>query len=214
MHTGWKSREGGSWIFCKNPFGGRGQGFQERLQGGGTPYFGFLCIFINKCFEICLGGVLYLTSPFPPHPPLPRVHLWLETLPLKTWTCQHATFTIYVFMILILPRQMIPNYINEKLINLKLSVSEIRFKILNAFTIQFLFNEKSVNRLASNLKCIQSHSNKKHLNLLSCIFNKRVNIGIRYVWDCVYFFIYVMRLLNYASNANANKKLYHFKAEK
>jgi hypothetical protein len=38
---------------------------------GGSPYFGFYCIFINKCFEICLRGVLYLPSPLPPPPPSP-----------------------------------------------------------------------------------------------------------------------------------------------
>jgi hypothetical protein len=31
--------------------------------GGGSPYFGFYCIFMNKCFEICMRGVLYLPSP-------------------------------------------------------------------------------------------------------------------------------------------------------
>ena len=45
-------------FFAKIPRGG--QGFQEKLPGGGSPYFRFYCIFINKCFEICLRGVLYL----------------------------------------------------------------------------------------------------------------------------------------------------------
>ena len=162
MHTGWKSREGGRWIFCQNPWGGgrRGQGFQKRFPWGGSPHFGLYCIFSNKCFEICLGGVLYLPSPFPPHPP-PRVHLWLETLPLKTWTCQHVTFIIYVYRILIKSKQMIPNYINEKLINLKLSVFEIRFKLLNAFTIstliQFLFNEKKCQSFSQQFKMHPIH---------------------------------------------------------
>jgi hypothetical protein len=61
-------------FFAKIPRGG-GQRFQEKLPGG-SPYFGFYCIFINKCFEFCLRGVLYLHSPLPPpHPPF--VHLWL-----------------------------------------------------------------------------------------------------------------------------------------
>ncbi len=56
-------------FFAKIPRGG--QGFQEKLPGGGSPDFGFYCIFINKCFEICLRGVLYLPSPLPPpHPPV------------------------------------------------------------------------------------------------------------------------------------------------
>jgi hypothetical protein len=47
-------------FFAKIPRGG-GQGFQEKLPGGGgSPYFGFYCIFINKSFEI-----LYLPSPPP-----------------------------------------------------------------------------------------------------------------------------------------------------
>ncbi len=47
-------------FLAKIPRGG--QGFQEKLPGG-SPYFGFYCIFINKCLEICLRGVLYLPSP-------------------------------------------------------------------------------------------------------------------------------------------------------
>jgi hypothetical protein len=31
------------------------QGFQEKLPEG-VPLFGFYCIFISKCFEICRGG--------------------------------------------------------------------------------------------------------------------------------------------------------------
>ncbi len=61
-------REGVPDVFAKIPR--RGQGFQEKLPWR-SPYFGFYCIFINKCFEICLRGVLYLPSP-PPY-----VHLWL-----------------------------------------------------------------------------------------------------------------------------------------
>jgi hypothetical protein len=55
-------------FFAEIPRGG--QGFQEKFPGG-SPYFGFYCIFINKCFEICLRGVSYLPSPLPPpHPPV------------------------------------------------------------------------------------------------------------------------------------------------
>jgi hypothetical protein len=55
-------------FFAKIPRGG--QGFHEKLSGG-SPYFGFYCIFIDKCFEICLRGVLYLPYPLsPPHPPV------------------------------------------------------------------------------------------------------------------------------------------------
>ncbi len=57
-------------FFAKIPRGG--QGFQEKLPGGGgSPYFGFYCIFINKCFEICLRGVLYVPSPSPHLTPPP-----------------------------------------------------------------------------------------------------------------------------------------------
>jgi hypothetical protein len=58
-------------FFCQNSLGG--QGFLEKLPGG-YPYFGFYSIFINKCFEICLRGVLYLPSPYPTSPPT-CVHL-------------------------------------------------------------------------------------------------------------------------------------------
>ncbi len=53
-------------FFAKIPRGGGGQGSQEKLPGGGggSHYFGVYCIFINKCFEICLRG--YNIYPPPP----------------------------------------------------------------------------------------------------------------------------------------------------
>ncbi len=39
-----------------------GQGFQEKLPGGST-YFAFYCIFINKFFKNLPGGVLFHTPP-------------------------------------------------------------------------------------------------------------------------------------------------------
>jgi hypothetical protein len=53
-------------VFCQNPKGswGKGQGFQEKLPGG-SPYFGFYCIFINKCFEIYLRGYYIYPTPYP-----------------------------------------------------------------------------------------------------------------------------------------------------
>ena len=53
--------------FLPKSLGGR-----SRLSGKiarGSPYFGFYCTFINKCFEICLGGPIF-TLPLPPPPPL------------------------------------------------------------------------------------------------------------------------------------------------
>ncbi len=51
------SREGVPDVF-DNFLGG--QGFQEKCIGG-SPFLGFYCIFINKCFEICLeGSYIYL----------------------------------------------------------------------------------------------------------------------------------------------------------
>jgi hypothetical protein len=44
----------------------------EKLPGG-SPYSGFYCIFINKCFEICLGGPIFNLSPLTP----PCVYLWV-----------------------------------------------------------------------------------------------------------------------------------------
>ena len=58
-------------VFAKFPRGG-GQGFQEKLPGGST-YFAFYCIFINKFFENLPGGVLFHTPPPPLTPPC--VHL-------------------------------------------------------------------------------------------------------------------------------------------
>ena len=55
--------EGVPEVFAKIPRGV--QGFQEKLPGG-SPYFGFYCIFYCKCFEICLRGVLYLPVPLTP----------------------------------------------------------------------------------------------------------------------------------------------------
>jgi hypothetical protein len=44
---------------------GRVKAFRKNCLGG-SPYFGFYCVFINKCFEICLRGILYLPSSLPP----------------------------------------------------------------------------------------------------------------------------------------------------
>jgi hypothetical protein len=49
-------------FFAKIPRGVKA--FRKKLPGG-SPYFGFYYFFINKCFEICLKGVLYLPSPPP-----------------------------------------------------------------------------------------------------------------------------------------------------
>jgi hypothetical protein len=68
--------EGVTVVFAKIP-GGGGQGFQEKLPGGDL-LFRVLLHFINKGYEICLGGVLYLPKPLTPLPPQPPcVHLWL-----------------------------------------------------------------------------------------------------------------------------------------
>jgi hypothetical protein len=53
-------------VFAKIPR--RGQGFQEKLLGGST-YFAFYCIFINKFFENLPGGCCFIPPP-PPLPPL------------------------------------------------------------------------------------------------------------------------------------------------
>jgi hypothetical protein len=63
-------------FFAKIPRGVKA--FRKNCLRGESPYFGFYCVFINKCFEICLRGVLYLPSP--PH--LSCVHLSLHPLVL------------------------------------------------------------------------------------------------------------------------------------
>jgi hypothetical protein len=69
LNAHWLKIQGSRYLMflAKIPRGS--QGFQEKLPVG-PPSFGFYCIFINKCFEICLRGVLYLPSTLPP-PPLP-----------------------------------------------------------------------------------------------------------------------------------------------
>jgi hypothetical protein len=47
-------------FFAKIPRGVKA--FRKNYLGG-PPFFGFYCICINKHFEICLRGVLYLPSP-------------------------------------------------------------------------------------------------------------------------------------------------------
>ncbi len=62
-------------VFAKIPRGG--QGFQEKLPGGST-YFAFYCIFINKFSETLPGGVLFHTPP--PYPPLCASMCWSPVL--------------------------------------------------------------------------------------------------------------------------------------
>ncbi len=69
-------------FFVKIPRGVKA--FRKNCRGGGSPYLGFYCIFINKCFEICQRGVLYLPSPLPPtSPPLCASMGWSEVNVLK-----------------------------------------------------------------------------------------------------------------------------------
>jgi hypothetical protein len=49
-------------MFLTNFLGG--QGFQEKCIGG-SPFLGLYCIFISKCFEICLeSSYIYLRLQF------------------------------------------------------------------------------------------------------------------------------------------------------
>jgi hypothetical protein len=74
---GLKIQGTGSLKFLPKSLGGGG--FREKLPGGvPLPISGFIyfyCIFINKCFEICLRGVLYLPLPLTPPPPCASMSL-------------------------------------------------------------------------------------------------------------------------------------------
>jgi hypothetical protein len=66
-------------MFLLKSQGGSRVSGENSQAGGGSPYFGVYCIFINKCIKVCLRGVLYLPLP-PPHPPAPpRVHQCIPT---------------------------------------------------------------------------------------------------------------------------------------
>ncbi len=54
-------------FFAEIPRGG--QGFQEKLPGGGPPISGY-CIFINKCLKLPEGGIIFTLPPTSPPPPL------------------------------------------------------------------------------------------------------------------------------------------------
>jgi hypothetical protein len=51
-------------------FLGGGQGFQEKLPGGGPPILGFIAFLLTSFSKICLGGCCFIPPPPPPHPPL------------------------------------------------------------------------------------------------------------------------------------------------
>jgi hypothetical protein len=49
---------------AKIPGEGEGQGFPDKIARG-VFHLGFYCIFINKSFEICLGGPMFTQTPSP-----------------------------------------------------------------------------------------------------------------------------------------------------
>ncbi len=62
---GLKIQGRGNLMFLTKFLGWGGQGFQKNCRWGGwSPFFGFYCIFINMCFEICLrGGTIFTLTP-------------------------------------------------------------------------------------------------------------------------------------------------------
>jgi len=54
--------QGRGYLKFLSKFLGGMQGFQEKMPVG-SPYFGVYWIFINKCFEICLGGTIFTLPP-------------------------------------------------------------------------------------------------------------------------------------------------------
>ncbi len=81
MHTGWKSRGGGGYLK-------KGSRLSGKIAYGGVPYFGFYCIFINKFFVICLGGLCW------PSPPPPRASMFLfyPCVVVKSASVREKTF--------------------------------------------------------------------------------------------------------------------------
>jgi hypothetical protein len=105
-------------FFAKIPRGVKA--FRKNCLGG-SPYFGFYCIFINKCFEICLRGVLYIPSP---HLPPPCVHL-----------CQieprNSSFILEDKGPLRRKRDKIMTRKQQKKINIEISIHKIELKNLS-----------------------------------------------------------------------------------
>ncbi len=69
MHTGWKSRGGGTWCFLPKSLGG------SRLSGkvawGGPSILGFIAFLLTSILKFVRGGY-YI---YPPTSPPPCVHL-------------------------------------------------------------------------------------------------------------------------------------------
>ena len=71
-------------VFAKIPRGGGGgQGFQEKLPGGGPPILGFIAFLLTSFSKICLVGCCFI----PPSPPC--VHLcgprWLLKIKINSF---------------------------------------------------------------------------------------------------------------------------------
>jgi hypothetical protein len=61
--------------------------FRKNCLGGGSPYFVFYCIFINKFFENLPGGVLF----HPPSPPSPPPLCASMTITVKIEKCCNSS---------------------------------------------------------------------------------------------------------------------------
>jgi hypothetical protein len=110
----------------KSQGGPGGQGFQEKLPWG-SPYFGFYCIYINKRFEICLRGVLYLPSPLPHLTPPVCIYEWLRA-ELRLVQCLFPPLKIELFSARC-PRK--PNRFSVETIIYFLSVSILHRLVLD-----------------------------------------------------------------------------------
>ncbi len=75
MHTGWKSRGGGTWCFLPKSLGG--SRVSGKIAWGGPPISGFIAFLLTSVLKFAWGGYYIYPPPFPPpHPPCVHLRSW------------------------------------------------------------------------------------------------------------------------------------------